>query len=406
MLLKHVVILFLTLVAMHDTRAQWQQTNGLNGGTITSFASIGGTLFAATDSGVFISSDSGLNWINPVPDSPQDIWSIKALGQILFAGAYGPGVFRSTDLGNDWAPIDTGLPTNVIDLAIVGSSIYAGTYGSGVFRSNDSGLTWNSFNTGLPSPVVGGLTAIGSNLFVNDDPGGLFLSQSGSSWIPANHGLPGGFGTPFDAIGTYIFAGTYDSGIYLSKNGGIDWSFSGLGGYNVSAIKTVGSDIFTGGYDGIFLSTDSGQNWMPVNDGLSTTNVDAFAVIGSYILVGTGNAANWNGNGVWRRPLSDFGITAAVSLSNPISTSISTYPNPLSQSTTIRFTSPESGVARVTVVNLLGEEVARVFEGPLTAGEHSFMWSKPAGLPPGMYECVVQMNGSVQQVPVVVTSEP
>jgi hypothetical protein len=55
-------------------------------------------------------------------------------------------------------------------------------------------------------------------------------------------------------------------------------------------------------------------------------------------------------------------------------------------------------------VNLLGEEVARVFEGSLTAGEHNFMWSKPTGLPDGMYECVVQMNGSVQQVPMVVTN--
>ena len=77
--------------------------------------------------------------------------------------------------------------------------------------------------------------------------------------------------------------------------------------------------------------------------------------------------------------------------------------NYLPQSTTIRFTSAESGVARVTVVNLLGEEVARVFEGALPSGEHSFLWSKPTGLPSGMYECVVEMNGSVQQVPVVVT---
>jgi len=58
-------------------------------------------------------------------------------------------------------------------------------------------------------------------------------------------------------------------------------------------------------------------------------------------------------------------------------------------------------VARVTVVNLLGEEVARVFEGALPSGEHSFVWSKPPGLPGGMYECVVQMNGTARQIPIV-----
>jgi hypothetical protein len=67
----------------------------------------------------------------------------------------------------------------------------------------------------------------------------------------------------------------------------------------------------------------------------------------------------------------------------------------------LKFTSPESGV--VWVVNLLGEEVARVFEGALPSGEHNSVWSKPATLPAGMYECVVEMNGSVQQVPVVIT---
>ncbi len=122
-------------------------------------------------------------------------------------------------------------------------------------------------------------------------------------------------------------------------------------------------------------------------------------LINSFLFAGTGA---WEG--VWRRPLSEMIPTpSAVETQAPIQTSLTAYPNPLSQSTTIRFTSAESGVARVWVVNLLGEEVARVFEGALTSGEHSFVWSKPTGLPSGMYECVVEMNGSTQQVPVVVS---
>jgi hypothetical protein len=38
----------------------------------------------------------------------------------------------------------------------------------------------------------------------------------------------------------------------------------------------------------------------------------------------------------------------------------------------------------------------------MAAGEHSFQWSKPLGLPDGMYECIVRMNGQVKAVPVVV----
>ncbi|HZK77252.1 MAG TPA: hypothetical protein VFD13_10115 [Candidatus Kapabacteria bacterium] len=52
-------------------------------------------------------------------------------------------------------------------------------------------------------------------------------------------------------------------------------------------------------------------------------------------------------------------------------------------------------------LNLLGVEVAHLFSGELGAGEHSFQWSKPIGLPDGMYECLVRMNGRVQTLPLV-----
>jgi hypothetical protein len=76
---------------------------------------------------------------------------------------------------------------------------------------------------------------------------------------------------------------------------------------------------------------------------------------------------------------------------------LTSYPDPFSQSTTISFTSPESGVAEVTVVNLLGQEVARIFSGELQSGDHEFSWDA-SGMPPGMYECVVRINGSIERV--------
>jgi hypothetical protein len=57
----------------------------------------------------------------------------------------------------------------------------------------------------------------------------------------------------------------------------------------------------------------------------------------------------------------------------------------------------ESGLADVIVVNILGTEVAHIYSGELSVGEHSFTWDA-IGLPPGMYECLVQMNGSVKRI--------
>jgi hypothetical protein len=82
--------------------------------------------------------------------------------------------------------------------------------------------------------------------------------------------------------------------------------------------------------------------------------------------------------------------------------------NPFSQSTEITFTSEAAGYADISIVNLLGEQVARLFSGELGAGEHSFLWSTPTGLPDGTYECLVRINGqvddrssTVQALPVV-----
>ncbi len=176
---------------------------------------------------------------------------------------------------------------------------------------------------------------------------------------------------------------------------------NGLPNYNllVNTLGVYGTNLFAGFEEGLFLSTDLGMTWYSFAGGLNNaTLVTNIAYDKTYFFVTTGE-----GSLLWRRPLSEIINSNAVETQAPPQTSLTAYPNPLSQSTTIRFTSVESGVARVTVVNLLGEEVARVFEGALTAGEHSFVWSKPTGLPAGMYECVVEMNGNTQQVPMAVT---
>jgi flagellar hook assembly protein FlgD len=83
-------------------------------------------------------------------------------------------------------------------------------------------------------------------------------------------------------------------------------------------------------------------------------------------------------------------------------TSFRAYPNPLSESTTIDFMAETAGYASVSIVNALGTEVARLFSGELAAGEHSFTWNaEKNSIPNGMYECLVRMNGRVQQAGLV-----
>jgi hypothetical protein len=127
---------------------------------------------------------------------------------------------------------------------------------------------------------------------------------------------------------------------------------------------------------------------------LTDTRVTSLIVIGTNLYVGTTSA------GVWSRPLSDF---TTLSISEPASLfqqSIVVYPNPCTSSSTIIFSCAASGAGEVTIVNLLGAEVARIYEGELSAGEHSFTWDA-SGAVPGMYECVVNINGNMQRVAIM-----
>ncbi len=74
-------------------------------------------------------------------------------------------------------------------------------------------------------------------------------------------------------------------------------------GGNVNCFAVNGSHLFAGSYyGGVFLSTNNGANWTPVNTGLTNTRVFSLAVSHLSLFAGTDG-------GVWRRPLSEI-ITA------------------------------------------------------------------------------------------------
>ncbi len=87
-------------------------------------------------------------------------------------------------------------------------------------------------------------------------------------------------------------------------------------------------------------------------------------------------------------------------LSSLSASSIQNFPNPFSRSTTINISSQESGMADVSITNCLGSEVARLFEGDLEAGQHTFTWNA-AGLPSETYWVRLKINGNVTQAPIV-----
>ena len=60
------------------------------------------------------------------------------------------------------------------------------------------------------------------------------------------------------------------------------------------------------------------------------------------------------------------------------------YPNPFNPTTHIRFNIPETGNTKLTVFNIMGEAVANLVDGVVSAGGHTVSWNA-ANMPTGVY---------------------
>lgn len=70
------------------------------------------------------------------------------------------------------------------------------------------------------------------------------------------------------------------------------------------------------------------------------------------------------------------------------------YPNPVRENINIKFTSKSAGVARIEIIDLHGNTVAKIFDENVGTGTHSLSWNtlnkSAIALPQGVY--IVKLN--------------
>jgi hypothetical protein len=312
LLLLAVVLAWGTLTS-HGAAAQGGFTEtgvlpGLGSGRIWSVAvepSQPSTIIAGTDSGVYVSRDSGGSWTQTL--TGMRVWTVgfdtRSSGN-AFAGTDGKGVYASLDAGSTWTPASTGLRSlDVRALAFGLDGIAAGT-NAGVALS-PNGLLWH--DGGLDGYSIAAV-AVAANfpqftVIAGADSGTvsqgyLFSSSGGGAWEVLQSGLPSG------AVVSSITAGQIDQavpkrplivatsqGIFRSGDGGDTWTEgSGAATGTTITVATFGpldptlayAGVDAGGSTGgdFYRSTDGGLTFHKADTGLpsGSKNIDSIAV--------------------------------------------------------------------------------------------------------------------------------
>ncbi|HQR33706.1 MAG TPA: hypothetical protein PLK30_13290 [Blastocatellia bacterium] len=299
------------IFASTDNGKTWSSANnGLGNLAINALVTVNGTLLAATDSGIYRSSNGGQNWTLAGLKN-QQLVSLAVANLDVFAGSSFSRVYRSSDNGQSWVERGRvsllGSPATAITL--IGDTLIAGT-SFGVFRSTNQGQSWTQVTTGLPNVgyvEVGALLINGNTIYLGCghpyDNGVSFLPQvyssndNGQTWTAVGSAItatlnstiadaPGIKSLNFD--GTTLIAMT-DYGVFTFNGQVWQESKSGNGfpvGMRVKALVRSGGTTLAGTEGGIFVATD--QGWNPSNAGLTAASISALAVSGNAIIASAG----------------------------------------------------------------------------------------------------------------------
>ena len=269
--------------------AVWMEANGagtLDRAVVHALAvEPSGAVYAATDDGVYRTTDNGVTWTHILPDVVGRSLLVFDDGtEYILAGTDGDYIFRAaTAAPGVWTQYD-GLTTppdgtvsglqsrTVLSLLYADDALYAGTQDEGVHRSTDGGVLWEQVSAELTNAVIQALLFNTSNgyLYAGTYGYGILFSDDFDGTTPVNwtrtsNGLtnPWIYALALNSKSGIdnLFAGTWSGGVFRSIDDGETWFFSGLADRMVYDMAVSSTGI-------IYAATNSGEVSRSVDNGL------------------------------------------------------------------------------------------------------------------------------------------
>jgi len=315
--------LLFVLLNTNTVTAQWE-SSGPEGGFMRGIIHSNDTLYALAGTGgksLYTSVDDGNSWsqINVPIEFVGQMWGIGKIGNSLLV--IHNGLYRSDDYGQTWEQISNQLINNIL-VTNDGAIFAAITTSDILLRSTDRGNSWTVVNNGLSGIIntVSVMIANETTIFAcTADYTGVFRStDNGDTWTEANNGLafyfegdwypdfkPNFKCMGFNGTDIYIGNDGEGQGIWRSTDNGDNWSFTNTEtrNYDIYSVGGNGSSVFAATLvGGVIRSTDDGATWATTNNGISIyQKALAMSVSDQNVFVGTqdgvyktiDNGTNW-----------------------------------------------------------------------------------------------------------------
>jgi uncharacterized repeat protein (TIGR01451 family) len=300
-------------------------------GSAGKLRSIGNSLYAASQAGLFQLDSDQTNWTKQILDFGPPQFEHYGITDYLHAGdnqifCDGSSPWVSLDAGQTWhESFVAGDPFSVYisDLELVGDKVIAsGSYISHpqYYISDNNGLSFlpiESLNQQHQTNILnievdqGKVYAIGYDyqIYLSDNSCASWTLHAGPippDSIGGSWGLSeAGFIVRGDIM--VIVPASYQKKMLFSKDGGQSWTFINLATAGLSYgdapfndLVQVGNYLVAANKNGVFLSQNNGTDWAPWNDGISSNFITNLEVHDGFLWAGT------LGIGIWKRSLSEL----------------------------------------------------------------------------------------------------
>jgi photosystem II stability/assembly factor-like uncharacterized protein len=387
--------------------------------------------------GLYKTTDGGANWFTIINGigaiknflclamSPTDPNTLFAGSSFSVASSTGPSaIYKSTDAGATWVLSSSGLPTDPTEInpirtlnvssanpniVIAGLFVNTATLLGGFYKSTDAGATWVQKNNGLPI-VQGRLLrsaairpGFDNQFYLGLDgatPIGVWATtDGGDNWFDFN----GGTMLNTYTIRALVFNPTGNHTLFAGRAS----ATANLGGVYEYTFSTVPVELVS--FSAEVFSGDVNLSWITATEinnygfQIERRNIESTEWSNIGFVNGSGSTTetqhySYTDNSVpvgkYFYRLKQLDYSGNFEYSNEVEVSIlevlndftlnQNYPNPFNPSTRISFSIPQSGFTSLKIYDLLGNEVANILEGELSAGNYELQFNG-SNLSSGIY---------------------